>query len=281
MNVEGVTIKRVADVDSFLRAQDDCFVAWREFLAWRVCPNFLGVAIRGNIDHSSFAQRVRILDHHTAPGQPRLRLLIDNRSCTDINPLVYARVQRFWEARRQRHAAAIERVAVVVPSGIVGAVVTGMSHVVDLGVPVRAFPTLESALNWLGCAGLHAQTLSVYASSPESVDVEFLRRFRSFVTEHGLSISLRLAAKRLRMSARTLQRRLGQAGTSFRVEVMHAKLAVAKSLLMSTKLSVTAVALELGFSSLQHFSACFKSVHGDPPSRWLRANQSSLTSAAD
>jgi AraC-like DNA-binding protein len=53
---------------------------------------------------------------------------------------------------------------------------------------------------------------------------------------------------------------------------LRCRLREARRLLRETDLSVTSIALELGFSSSQHFSARFASRHDCPPSRWRKSN---------
>ena len=90
--------------------------------------------------------------------------------------------------------------------------------------------------------------------------------------ETHFSISSSQAARRIGMSQRTLQRRLSEARTTFHAELSSAKLAMAKTLMSLGGRSMTAIALELGFASVQHFSSRFSAVHGESPSSWLRAH---------
>src|SRR5688572_14486090 len=63
--------------------------------------------------------------------------------------------------------------------------------------------------------------------------------------------NLQRAAKRLAMSPRTLQRRLSEAGTTFRRELALARIRRAQHLLVSSELSMSRVAFEVGFSTSQ------------------------------
>jgi AraC-like DNA-binding protein len=67
------------------------------------------------------------------------------------------------------------------------------------------------------------------------------------------------------MSTRALQRALTDAGTTFRAEVRGYQLARAKHLLRANAQSVSWIAAEVGFSSLQHFSAAFRRATGETP----------------
>jgi AraC-like DNA-binding protein len=75
----------------------------------------------------------------------------------------------------------------------------------------------------------------------------------------------------MRMSTRTLQRRLEQEGTTFTLVLDRARLQVARSLLADPALSLTEIAYRLGFADLATFSRAFKRWTGMPPGQWRRS----------
>jgi AraC-like DNA-binding protein len=77
-------------------------------------------------------------------------------------------------------------------------------------------------------------------------------------------------SSRLKMSKRTLQRRLAAEGTSFENLLGRVALARACDLLLAGA-EVTAVAFELGYSDPAHFTRAFKRVTGENPRAWRRA----------
>ncbi|MFG1348951.1 helix-turn-helix domain-containing protein [Xanthobacter autotrophicus] len=77
-------------------------------------------------------------------------------------------------------------------------------------------------------------------------------------------------ARRLGLSPRTLQRRLGTRGTTFEALLRTVMEEEAEVLLRHGHLSVAAVALELGFADAAHFSRAFRSWKGMPPRNWRR-----------
>jgi AraC-like DNA-binding protein len=82
-------------------------------------------------------------------------------------------------------------------------------------------------------------------------------------------------AAALGVSARSLQDRLQRSGSSFRVELHAARVLAAKALLAETPQKLTAIALEVGYSSLQHFSTRFRKATGLTPSEWRARARSS------
>ncbi len=102
--------------------------------------------------------------------------------------------------------------------------------------------------------------------------VEALRR--AFFQERVLGAdSLVAASLRLRMSSRTLQRRLEEAGTSFSIELERARRERAFCLVTTTDQSLLEVANQLGFADSSTFSRAFRRWYSTQPSA-LRRDQS-------
>ncbi len=80
--------------------------------------------------------------------------------------------------------------------------------------------------------------------------------------------SLTEMARRLRMPAWTLQRRLEQEGSSFRQLVQETRHGLALSYLRDTRLSLAEIAWQLGFASSEAFQRAFKRWQGLPPGQF-------------
>jgi transcriptional regulator GlxA family with amidase domain len=72
------------------------------------------------------------------------------------------------------------------------------------------------------------------------------------------------------VSQRTLQRRLCAAGTTFKDELLRARVRAAQTLMLTSEDNLTAIALEVGCASLQHYSALFRRLIGVSPSAWRK-----------
>lgn len=81
-------------------------------------------------------------------------------------------------------------------------------------------------------------------------------------------------ARELAVSSRTLQRRLGDEGTTFREVVAVTRRRVAERLLAETDMSVTQIGRRLGFSETAAFSRAFRRWTGSSPAAWRRGDQS-------
>lgn len=76
------------------------------------------------------------------------------------------------------------------------------------------------------------------------------------------------AAKTLGMSGRTLQRRLGELGTTYQTVLDDVRRRSARRLLADTDLDSAAVAFLLGFEELNSFTRAFHAWEGTTPLRW-------------
>jgi AraC-like DNA-binding protein len=79
------------------------------------------------------------------------------------------------------------------------------------------------------------------------------------------------AARAMRMSPRTLQRRLEQEQTRFSEVLDRARLGEARRLLADPSVTLTDAAFRLGFADLATFSRAFKRWTGVPPGQWRRS----------
>jgi transcriptional regulator GlxA family with amidase domain len=96
-----------------------------------------------------------------------------------------------------------------------------------------------------------------------------LERLRqALAVDPAMCASIQHMAKHLAVSTRTLQRRLSESRTTFRQEVALAKVRSAQRLLVQTDLSVTRIAIHVGFASSQSFARQFARFTGNSPGRF-------------
>jgi AraC-like DNA-binding protein len=101
----------------------------------------------------------------------------------------------------------------------------------------------------------------------------FVDALRSHLDGHLGGISVSGAAGALGMSERTLQRKLGEVGTTFQDEMAEARIRAAKRMLLDGDAPLTAIAFDVGCASLQHFSALFRKRTGQSPSDFRRQSR--------
>lgn len=79
-------------------------------------------------------------------------------------------------------------------------------------------------------------------------------------------------ARALGTSARSLQRRLGERGTTFQAVVDDARRALAEELLARQRATVAEAAFTTGFSDVAAFTRAFRRWTGVPPGEWARSH---------
>ncbi|WP_431288869.1 AraC family transcriptional regulator [Roseateles chitinivorans] len=80
-------------------------------------------------------------------------------------------------------------------------------------------------------------------------------------------------ARELNMSARSLQRRLGEAGTSYQTVLDHVRLETARRLLADTAFTPGEIAFFLGFEEANSFQRAFRRWEGRTPAQWREQTQ--------
>ncbi|WP_437315875.1 AraC family transcriptional regulator [Sorangium sp. So ce385] len=75
----------------------------------------------------------------------------------------------------------------------------------------------------------------------------------------------------VRLTPRTLQRRLVKAGTSYQALLDEVRRDAARRLLAATELGISEIAFLLGFAELNSFTRAFRGWEGTTPLRWRRA----------
>jgi len=88
----------------------------------------------------------------------------------------------------------------------------------------------------------------------------------------GKRPSVDLVARELRVSVRTLQRRLEDEGTSYQRLLDEVRQRTARHLLSATELDPGEIAFVLGFEELNSFTRAFQSWEGTSPGRWRMLN---------
>lgn len=122
-------------------------------------------------------------------------------------------------------------------------------------------------------AQLHEQMLEAQLALLDQPDTAGL--VRHFLhNADDLTIDKETVAERLHMSSRTLQRKLQDSGTSFQQLLDEERSVRARQLLEKTKLPLTEISQQLGFSESSVFSRAFKRWHGISPLEYRQRGQS-------
>ena len=254
----------------FLRDPTGQVVVGRTWLHFCAHPRLFGVVLFGQPDRDDVVALTRSLVVELGRGIAPHGSLVDASRLERVDPGAFEVLHRYV---REHHAALNERVtrlALVRPQGVEGAVVAGFYPVSGAPYPVELFEDAVAALAWLGEAGSALADELVEHADAARGKTPLLGGLRSLLLRRMVDLTLEEACRALGVSERTLQRRLQDAGTTFLSEVAAARLEEAKRRMAETEVSITAIALEVGFPSLQHFSAVFRRATGQSPSAWRK-----------
>src|SRR5262245_23130072 len=200
---------------------------------------------------------------------PRHCSLFDARALVGVDADAFEALTRYVNDHRETLGKILDKQAIVRPNGLPGTVVDGFRCVFDFPYAALTFEDRDRALAWLEREDARAAVDEIAAVV---ADDQIAKRVEAMLTT-DVAMTLEEAARRLHLSERSLQRRLEEAGTSFRAVSHAASIAAAKRMLLETDRNLTAIALTLGYHSLQSFSASFRRATGTTPSAW-RAEQS-------
>lgn len=105
----------------------------------------------------------------------------------------------------------------------------------------------------------------------QGLDGGIVERVRSLIATPQGMLSLEEVAARLRMSARTLKRRLAAQGSSYSELLEQERSQRARLLLSSSQLSLLEITERLGYSTLPNFARAFRRWTGETPAAYRRA----------
>jgi len=262
---------RSADgVDDYLQDPLGRYLVGEGFLHWYASADLCGFVLWGRPGEAQVRRLVQVLDVELAPAKPHASL-VDARRLEAADSAAFAVMVNYMQQREKAFSTSVLKQALVRPEGVVGAVVGGFYTLLSGAYPSKAFSDPAAALAWLGhpeplAAPLLAKLNDVVAEATGQSPL--LRELHQAMRVKLPDVNLSDVARELGMSERTLQRRLKEAGTSFQAELNAVQVRMAQGLLLETDMKLTAVAVEVGCASLQHFSSLFRKLVGEPPSTW-------------
>lgn len=188
--------------------------------------------------------------------------LCDTAALESATPGAFAALNRFLSDQRDKLARTIERQAIVLGSGLTGTMAAGFYRVFPPPYEYRLCDSRDEALGWLDYPADALAAVDAHRAGDPMV-----RAVRAALAD-DCRVGVDLVARALGASTRSLQRRLEDAGTSFRKEVRRAQIARAMTLLASTDQKLAAIASEIGCASVVTFSELFAREVGTPPGAW-------------
>lgn len=222
----------------------------------------------GGADTAALVASLKLeLDEDVAPH----RSIVDVSRLEGVDGGAFEVLNTYVSEYREALSRAVTRLALVRPSGMAGAVTSGFYEVSGSPYPVEIFGDAQAALAWLDddeAIGAELDALAAQATGRSPLLARLHLALRDTLDE-ATPASL---AQALGVSERTLQRRLKDEATTFAAQLVRARVEAAKRRMRETDAPLAAIALEVGFSSQQHFSRAFKEIEGLTPSAYRQAH---------
>lgn len=272
-------MRSAADSDDYRDDPVGASLALPRALVFCARPTLWGFALWGAPTEADLARIVPLLRLELGKGVSPHASLIDARRLESSDPRAFAVLSAYLRANFDAFRRQVTRLALVRPPGVLGATVAGFYQVAGAPYPVRVFDDLPAACAWLRAPELAAQLDAAVAGASQISPV--ILQLRRWLDAHLDDASLARAAKAVSRAPRSLQRDLGDAGTSFQAELDAARVRLAKRLLVETTSPLTEIAYDVGCASPQHFSTLFRRVTEMTPSQFRSSETSRRARGSD
>ena len=264
-------MRAAVDADAYTDDPVGTYFASQRALVFCAKKTLWGFALWGRPTELDVRRIVPLLALELAPGAAPHASLIDVRRLEAGDPRSFTVLARYLKSNWNAFTTQVTRLALVRPSGLLGATVAGFYQVAGAPYPVRVFEDLPGAASWLRAPELASELdAAISVASALSPAVLELRRW---LDGHLTDASLSRAARALSRAPRSLQRDLTAAETSFQKELDAARVRLATRLLADSDSPLTEIAYDVGCASPQHFSTLFRRVTGSTATAWRAARR--------
>ncbi|MBS2027249.1 MAG: helix-turn-helix transcriptional regulator [Deltaproteobacteria bacterium] len=269
-------MRPTSTVQEFLSDPYGRYFCGRQHIVFAHSHELIGFVCWGYPDVDDVREMLTLCEIGVRADARPHRFLVDVRELEFVDPRTFAMFVDYTRRHRDVLGRKLMRQALLRPEGLVGSIISGFSNVAKLSYPYKVFAEVDATVAWLGLepgegADLVAELEAVRANASGTNST--VRRMREVLATTRCATLAELA-QRLKLSRRTCQRALNDAGTTFRRELRAARLTRARDFLQQSDRNLTWIAAELGFSSAQHFATAFRKATGETPSAWRARHRS-------
>lgn len=265
-------VRYVVDVSAYVAAPVGCFVVAEHIAHAFVDSGLSALVMWGRPGVHDVRTLVGALDAELPGNSPPHVSLTDARRLTGVDTEAFEGFVRYLRSNNDALARNTAAHAILRPDGLPGVIVSGFFDVAVVPHNSRVFADPGEALSWLGRRAEDLAALDAIVDRIVGAD-PVLRSLRAHLERAYVDTTLASAARAVGVAPRTLQVHLKSARTSFRAELTAARVAAAQALLESTDTKLSAIALEVGCASLQHFSTMFRRATGMTPSAFRASHR--------
>jgi AraC-like DNA-binding protein len=272
--MHAATVEEVATIEA-LRRNERGYFAGETWVYFRWSSVLHGLLLFGRPTRADAEALSVALTLDLAPGTAPHAFYVDAQHLAGADPDAFESLAAVYRAHLPRAEAIYTKLALVVAQGVAGAVVAGFHGGATPPFPMRADADGRALRAWLDAPEALHEALVVIMAARRATPALVLQLRAQLAVDPTID-DAEVIARALGMSARTLQRRLQEAGTTLAREVLAQRIELAKRRLVETETPITVVAVELGFATSQHFSRTFREATGMTPSAWRARHRQKL-----
>ena len=264
-------MRATVDIKEFMANPTGQYIVGGSWIYWCVRPSLFGLALWGRPSADDVRSLINVLRVELGDGIVPHGSLIDASRLEGVDGDAFEALNAYVQTNHQVLSERVTRLALVRSAGMAGAVTAGFYEVTGAPYPVELVDTVDEGLQWLEGAPNPELSATIAAICSEVVGIDpLLARLRALIRSQVAKPSNDEITRRLGVSERTLQRQLKHLGTTFQREVGVVRITEAQRRMLDSDASITEIAFDLGFGSLQYFSTLFHRITGEQPSTWRK-----------
>lgn len=270
----GTRFEAAVSTRAFLEAPGNRYIAGGSWLVFHLRDDVAGLVMWGAptvIDLQPLFEIFRAFDSPLGRPLPRY---FDIRRLTNAEQAVITDLMHFVGQHVVELGRVFTAIACVHQGGVGQAITEGIRLLAQLDFHWAGFGSGAAALEWLGrsdAAAIDAELESLIAFATGGVLV--LHDVRAYCAARLATARIGDCARSLNTSTRSLQRRLGEHGTSFQRVLNEERIQRAKHSLTSSDRSIADVAREVGVDA-RYFATVFRRLVGCSPLAWRAKTRS-------
>jgi AraC-like DNA-binding protein len=261
-------MQQAASIEAFIEAPIGKWVAGKSFAMWVHSPTLGGSVYFGRPAEEDFPLLMQLAPLPLSPHfAEKFDAVVDASGLEGLTPAAFELLMKHL-GEVGPFVERVRKVAIVRPGNMTGATLGGLFYeLVQTRFRAALFTDSIEAYHWLKRpSGVGEQREVAEALATALGAPPILRQLRDWLSANLEEPSVGTAAKALKLSPRSLQRYLKDAGTQFRNEIDRARVRAAEALLLDGEDKLEAIARQVGCASLSHFSTLFRRTTGETPS---------------
>lgn len=260
-------MRPTVDIQAFMADPVGRYIVGASWVYWCARPELFGVVLWGRPSADEVRSLIKVLRVELGDGIVPHGSLIDASRLEGVDGGAFEALNAYVQTNHQVLSERVTRLALVRATGMAGAVTAGFYEVTGAPYPVQLVDTVDEGLQWIEGAPNPELGAAIAAICSEVVGIDpLLARLRALIKSRVAEPSIDEITRRLGMSERTLQRKLKALETTFQREVGVVRIHEAQRRMLDSDVSLTEIAIDLGFGSLQYFSTLFLRITGEQPS---------------